>query len=94
MVRRDEGKQAEVTLTPTDGFDLQVENIEIGKLRGVKDDQRKFIHFTHHKVGQDVKVVIKVDAGMKPTYMNGILKIHLNHPASKLKELMFNGIVR
>lgn len=92
-VKRDEGKQVEVRLIPTGDFDLQVERLETGRLR-IKEDQKQFLKFEHHKDGKDVIVVIKVGKGMKPAYVNGILKIHLNHPAVRMKEVMFNGFVR
>ena len=93
-VRRGAGKRTEVTLSPNGDFDLQVEKLEIARLQGVKEGQRDFIKFSHHKEGNDVKVVIEVAKDMKPAYMNGLLKIHLNHPAAQMKEVMFNGFVR
>ncbi|MEM7198687.1 MAG: hypothetical protein AAF628_00360 [Planctomycetota bacterium] len=93
-VRRDKGKTAEVTLSPNGDFDLQVEKLEIAQLRGVKDEQRQHLHFEHAKDGSDIKVTIRLDEGMEPAYINGVLKIHLNHPAVSFKEVMFNGFVR
>jgi len=93
-IKRDEGKQVEITLTPTGGFDLQVESLEVDKFRLKNEEQRKLISFTHHKEGKDVVVVIRVEKGMQPAYLSGVLKIHLNHPAARLKQVMFNGFVR
>ena len=92
-VKRDEGKSVEIRLTPTGDFDLQVEKLEAGRLR-INAEQRKFLKFEHSKDGKDVVVVIRVEKGMSPAYVNGILQIHLNHPAVKMKEVMFNGFVR
>ncbi len=89
-----EGREVEVVLTPNGEFDLQVEQLEVARLSGLKEDQRELVHFTHRREGKDIKVVIRVDQGMTPTYLNGLLKIHLNHPACRLKEVMFNGFVR
>lgn len=92
-VKRDQGKEVEVRLTPTGDFDLQVERLEPNRLR-ISEEQRKFLKFEHRKDGKDVIVVIKVMKGMSPAYVNGILKIHLNHPAARVKDVMFNGFVR
>ena len=47
------------------------------------------------KLEKDVRLSIVVGEGMKPgTYMTGMIKVHLNHPASPLKEVMFNGFIR
>lgn len=92
-VKRNEGKEVEITLTPAGTFDLQVEKLEVDRLR-ITEEQRKFVTFDHHKNGKDVVVTIKVEKGMPPAYVNGVLKIYLNHPAAQTKEVMFNGFVR
>jgi hypothetical protein len=92
-VKRSEGKAIDITLTPGGDFDLQVEKLEVERMR-IAEDQRKFVTFTHHKSGKDLVVTIKIEPGMSPAYVNGVLKIHLNHPAAPTKDVMFNGFVR
>ena len=95
-IKSSEGKEAEVTLTPNGGFDLQVEKLEVSRLKlsGRGKNQEDSLQFSHRKDGNDVKVVISVAKGMEPAYFTGVLKVHLNHPAAPVKEVMFNGFVR
>ncbi len=94
-IKSDEGKTAEVVLSPSGDFDLQVEKLEVVRLHGIKPPDKEAVRFTHEKDGRDIVVHIEVDKGVQAgTYMNGLLRIHLNHPASRLKEVMFNGFVR
>lgn len=93
-IKRDEGKEVEIKLTPNGDFDLQVEKLEIVRFGLRDEEQRKFVEFDHEKQDKDVVVKIRVREGMKPAYLTGVLKIHLNHPAAKSKEVMFNGFVR
>jgi hypothetical protein len=96
VIDRDEGKAVEITLTPTGEFDLQVESLEVERFK-LKKELRDYVTFESRKDGKDVIVVIRVEKGMKGkqrAYLSGLLKIHLNHPAAKIKEVMFNGFVR
>lgn len=93
-IKKDEGKEVEITLTPNGEFDLQVEKLEIVRFGLRDEDQRKFVEFDHEKRDSNVVVKIRVLEGMKPAYLTGVLKIHLNHPGAKSKEVMFNGFVR
>lgn len=94
-IKQDEGKTAEIVITPNGDFDLQVEKLEVARLHGVKDADREAVEFKHEKDGKAIKVTIVVGSGINiGTYMNGLLRIHLNHPASRMKEVMFNGFVR
>jgi hypothetical protein len=93
QIRLGEGAEQVVTIAPTDDFDLQVTNLEVVRL-GVKPEDRDFVQFSHHKEGKAVKVVLKILDKMPRSYVNGILKVHLNHPSNGVKEIMFNGFVR
>ena len=93
-IKRNEGKDVEITLTPTGDFDLQATELVAERLRFKNEEQSKFVRFTSHKDGKDLKVIIHIDKGMDPAYLSGVLKIHLNHPSVKMKEVMFNGFVR
>lgn len=94
-IKTDEGKETEITLTPTGTFDLQVESLELDRLKVSKGDPAKAVSVSHRKEGPAVKVTIRIEKGVEPgAYISGLLKIHLNHPAAKLKEVMFNGFVR
>jgi hypothetical protein len=92
-IRKDEGKSVDITITPTADFDLQVEKLELERLK-LPEAQREFVKVDHRKSGKDVVVTLHVEKGMDPVYLSGVLKIHLNHPLEKTKEVMFNGFVR
>ena len=41
------------------------------------------------------EVTNRVGGGIKTgSYINGLIRVHLNHPASPSKDVMFNGFVR
>ena len=93
VIKKSEGKSTDIRLTPAGDYDLQVEKLELVRLR-LAESQRDMVRFEHRKDGKDVVVSIRVMAGMEPAYLNGLLRIHLNHPSAKTRDVMFNGFVR
>lgn len=92
QVKNSEGKTVAIELTPNGDFDLQVEKVEVAQLN-VKGEKREKLKFTQSKDGKVAKVSIVIEKGMAPGYVSGMLKIHTNHPAAKVKEVMFNAFV-
>ncbi|MDP6929947.1 MAG: DUF1573 domain-containing protein [Planctomycetota bacterium] len=92
-VRSSEGKTMTITLTPVGEFELNVNELEVTGL-SLKAADKKFFGVSHRKDGKSVKVDLTIKPGIPRSIVRGTLKVHLNHPGAKMKEVMFNGFVR
>jgi hypothetical protein len=91
VIRAGKGGEGRITLIPAGDFDLQVTKLEAERVSIAAD----VVQFAHHKQGKEVLVDIKIAPEVKKDQIvRGLLKIHLNHPASPVKEVHFTGFVR
>jgi hypothetical protein len=91
VIRAGKGGEGRITLIPAGDFDLQVTKLEAERVSIAAD----VVQFSHHKQGKEVLVDIKIAPEVKKDQIvRGLLKIHLNHPASPVKEVHFTGFVR
>jgi hypothetical protein len=90
QVQADEGKTVSVEFKPNDGFDLQVERIEV--LQKSLDDQ--YFAISHRKEGENVFVDVEIKPGAPRRLAFGKFVVHLNHPVFPTKQFQFNGFVR
>ncbi len=90
LVRRGKGVTRTVEFTPTDDFELQAEKIEISNLT----IPEQFVDVITRRDGNVLKVDIKISPDAPRRLVRGDVKVHLNHPLVKTKELQFNGFVR
>jgi len=94
LIRRKKGAEREVTITPNGDFDLVIEKVEFQQLT----IGREYLEVQHKKNGKNLVLSIKVLAGAEPgkraVIVRGKILVHLNHPAVKIKNFSFNGILR
>ncbi|MHC4851370.1 MAG: hypothetical protein ACYTGW_11315 [Planctomycetota bacterium] len=93
-IKKQQGAERKVTITPNGDFDLELEKIEFRRLK----IDRKYLKVHHEKKGKNVVISLKVLPGAAPkrrmVLVRGVMVVHLNHPAMKTKNFSFNGILR
>ncbi len=89
-VRRAEGAEVSVTLTPNTGLDLKIEKYEF---QGLSIDE-KFLSLTHERDGDSLVVKLKVQPNAMGNLLRGRFLLYLNQPGMEPKEFAFNGFIR
>ena len=90
-IRKGKGAERQITFTPNDDFDLQLEAAKFPKLTIAE----KYIKVESRKDGKNLIVTVKISADVEGTFLvRGAVELKLNHPAIGTKTFNFNGILR
>lgn len=90
MIRQGTAKSEKVVFEPNDGTDLQVAKITFEKLTVPAE----FVTAKTSKDGKNLVVELEIAKGCPAGLLRGDMVVELNHPAIKMKRILFNGYVR